>query len=132
MSWSALVKAAVIALTAWFAISAIMRYSRRHNAETRMWSLLLLGCCLNFLAFWIIAVSIGGSAQLGEVRAGRYFLGDHGNLTEVRSWIYWYSWVHTGSLALTFPLWLVAEVIVRSREEDDDSTTSGLRGRGAV
>jgi len=131
MNWPLLVKAAAVVFTASIAFGALRRYLRRGPGRGG-WSLVVLCCCLNFLAFWLIGASIGGGAQLGRITGGRYFLGDHGRLTEVSAWVYWYSWVHTASQAVTFPLWIVGEVILHNREKVAEPTDLNLRGRGAV
>jgi hypothetical protein len=59
---------------------------------------------LNFTVFWIVAVSIGGDAISGRVEGGRYYLSNHGKLTEVSPRVWHYSRVHTISIWITHPL----------------------------
>ena len=59
---------------------------------------------VNFLAFVIVAVSIGGDALSGKVESGRYYLSHHGDLTEVSPRVWHYSRVHTISVLITHPL----------------------------
>jgi hypothetical protein len=63
---------------------------------------------LNFLAFVIVAVVMGGDALNGKASNGHYFLGSHGRLTEVSREVYVYSVCHACSavagLIVTFVL----------------------------
>ena len=49
---------------------------------------------LNFLAFMVVAMLIGGDGCNGHAEAGRYFLSDHGKLTETTHAVYLYSCIH--------------------------------------
>lgn len=49
---------------------------------------------LNFTAFFIVALFIGGDAFNGKVENGRYFLANHGTYTEVSEAVYLYSKAH--------------------------------------
>src|SRR5262245_59895667 len=131
MNWSTLAKVAGIASAAWFVLVAIRNYERCRGLGPTL-SLLGLLCWLNWLAFWLIGVSIGGSAQLGGIKAGHYFVADHSNVTEVTAWVYWYSWVHGATQAITLPLGVMAGFILRGREEDAQPSSPDLRGRGAA
>lgn len=57
--------------------------------------LLVIGWLLNFVVFVAIASYLGGNAINGKVEDGRYFLGSHGNYTEVSYEIFVYSKIHT-------------------------------------
>lgn len=61
-------------------------------------------CGWNFVLFFIIAVCLGGDALSGGVIDGKYYLSNHGQLTEVSKWIFIYSKIHTLSLLVTHPL----------------------------
>ena len=68
----------------------------------------LLALCalgvLNFLAFVIVAVAIGGDAVNGKTIGGHFYLGCHGKLTEVSEAVYAYSLWHVRSVFATHPL----------------------------
>jgi hypothetical protein len=49
---------------------------------------------LNFFAFWIVAVLLGGDAVNGKIQAGHYFLGSHAHLREVSASVFLYSKIH--------------------------------------
>ncbi len=66
---------------------------------------------LNFLIFVVISIIIGGDAVNGHVEMGRYFLSNHGQLTEVSYPVFVYSKIHVYSLFVTFPAWLIASII---------------------
>ena len=59
---------------------------------------------VNFAVLWGVAVTIGGYAVSGRVENGRYYLSDHGALTEVSRAMYNYSLVHTASTWVTHGL----------------------------
>jgi len=69
---------------------------------------------VNFLAFFVIGISIGGDALNGKIESGRFYLGDHGKYNEVTEGVYRYSRLHDLSLIITHPaaigsaLWLQA------------------------
>jgi hypothetical protein len=63
---------------------------------------------INFTAFWVIAVAIGGDAVSGKVESGRHYLSSHGKLTEVSRAVYVYSYTHTVSVWVTHPAVLIA------------------------
>lgn len=56
---------------------------------------------LNFVACMAVALMIGGDALNGGVEDGRYYLSNHGRLTEVSAGLYSYSLVHTVSVLIT-------------------------------
>lgn len=62
----------------------------------------------NFLAFFVISLSLGGDALNGKVDGDHYFLGSHGRYREVPRRIFDYSRWHAFSLWVTHPLALLA------------------------
>ena len=80
-----------------------MSFRSTNNSRRRVLILQGIGL-LNFLAFWAIGATIGGSALLGKSAGGAYFVGDHGRLTQVSHLVYVYSWIHTLSQCVTLPL----------------------------
>ncbi len=63
---------------------------------------------INFIAFMIISVKIGGDAISGKAEQGHYYLSEHGRETEVSYPVYLYSYIHTISVLITHPLALLA------------------------
>jgi hypothetical protein len=59
---------------------------------------------VNFFAFVLVAIEIGGDALNGHEAGGHYFLSNHGTLTEVRRSIFEYSKWHAISVFVTHPL----------------------------
>src|SRR5262245_47828564 len=55
----------------------------------------------NFVAFWVIGLSLGGSAVGGKVEDGRYYLNLKGRFTEVSHAVYLYSSIHHRSWWVT-------------------------------
>ena len=74
----------------------------------RSWTVLGVACMANFAVFFIVALAIGGDAFNGKAEGGRYFLANHGKLTEVSRAVYDYSRYHTMSLFITHPLAFLA------------------------
>jgi len=68
---------------------------------------------LNFIAFWLIAVTIGGDAINGQMTDGRFYLYSHGVLTEVSEPVFRYSYVHAISVWITLPAAVLAALIQR-------------------
>jgi hypothetical protein len=89
--------------------------SRRSAQPGGLWGVARVVGVLNVLAFFIISVSLGGTALLGGVRDGSYYLGDHGRLTEVSKATYWYSSIHGWSQAVTLPLGILGSLFRASR-----------------
>jgi hypothetical protein len=56
---------------------------------------LVIGWLLNFVAFVVVAERLGGNALNGKIEDGHYFLGNHGNYTEVSYDVFFYSKIHT-------------------------------------
>jgi hypothetical protein len=73
---------------------------------------------LNFLAFWVAAVYLGGDAVNGKAMEGHYFLSSHGHLTEVGRNVFTYSRWHVFSVFITHPLaMLCAWLLNRGRSK---------------
>jgi hypothetical protein len=62
----------------------------------------------NFIVFFVVAVVLGGDAINGKTDGGRYFLANHGRLTQVSRGIFEYSRYHAISLFITHPMALLA------------------------
>jgi hypothetical protein len=67
---------------------------------------------LNFTVFWFVAISIGGDAVNGKVADGRYYLANHGVLTEVSHPVYLYSYIHVLSVFVTHSLFVLSALVV--------------------
>ena len=61
-------------------------------------------CLTNFAVFFTAALVLGGDAINGKAEGGRYFLANHGKLTEVSREVYDYSRYHAISLFITHPI----------------------------
>ena len=73
---------------------------------------------VNFLAFVFVTTQIGGDALNGHSDHGRYYLSDHGKLTEVSKAVYVYSLCHALSLLITHPLAIYAGWVWRRRSSN--------------
>ena len=63
---------------------------------------------LNFLAFIIVALLIGGDAVNGKVADGKYYVAEHGNYTKVTEAVFTYSRYHCYSVWITHPVGILA------------------------
>ena len=63
---------------------------------------------VNFIAFVIGTILIGGDAWNGKIAGGHYFVASHGALTEVSAAVFTYSQWHSRSLLVTHPLGMIA------------------------
>lgn len=64
---------------------------------------------LNFCAFAVHDGILGGSASIGRVENGRYYVGSHGHYTEVSEAAFRFCWWHEASAVAMF---LIAMLIV--------------------
>jgi hypothetical protein len=92
----------------------------------------MLVTALNFVAFVVVALIIGGDAINGHSESGRYYLANHGILTEVSEPTFIYSMTHAISVIVLFGLALICEIALRIiawREHAafDQSTDAMLR-----
>jgi hypothetical protein len=62
---------------------------------------------INFALFLAIAQKIGGDAINGKVQNGRYYVSEHGKLTEVSHGVWIYSQAHAISVFITHPIGLL-------------------------
>jgi hypothetical protein len=65
---------------------------------------------INFVSFWAVAVVIGDALH-GHTEDGRFFLSNHGQLTEVGHAVFVYSRLHALSAIATVPLAIVVNMI---------------------
>lgn len=87
----------------------------------KKWALIVfIVAVVNFVAFLIGAAKLGGDAVNGKTEDGRYYVADHGKLTEVSHAAFTYSRIHCYTLFITHPLAMVFGFLfykqVRQRE----------------
>lgn len=90
--------------------------------KMKKWALIVfVVAVVNFVTFLIVAAKLGGDAVNGKIQDGRYYVADHGKLTEVSHAAFTYSRIHCYTLFVTHPLALVFGLLfyaqVRRREE---------------
>ena len=93
----------------------------RESRTERICHFIFFAALLNFLSFWLVAVFLGGDALSGKSEAGRYFLSNHGVLTEVSKNVFNYSLVHTISIWFTHPAGIIALVIAQRTAKRNNS-----------
>lgn len=72
---------------------------------------------INFFAFVIAALCIGGDAFSGHQAGGRYFLASHGKLTETSRTVFMYSKIHVISVFITHPLAILSAWVSHLRKK---------------
>jgi hypothetical protein len=71
----------------------------------KKWALIVfVFAVVNFVAFLIGSAKLGGDAVNGKMEDGRYYVADHGKLTEVTHAAFTYSRIHCYTLFITHPL----------------------------
>lgn len=71
----------------------------------KKWALIVfVVAVVNFVAFLIGAAKLGGDAVNGKMENGRYYVADHGKLTEVSRAAFTYSRIHCYTVFITHPL----------------------------
>jgi hypothetical protein len=74
----------------------------------------------NFGIFMLVAMNIGGDAVSGSSEGGRYYVANHGVLTEVSPRVYFYSYIHALSVMVTSSLFVLNGFVgYLARPEDD-------------
>jgi len=58
--------------------------------------------------FFVVALILGGDAMNGKAEGGKFFLANHGKLTEVSRETFVYSRYHVLSLLITHPIAFLA------------------------
>src|SRR5262245_55556687 len=76
-----------------------------------LFTLVVVGV-VNFAVF-VVAWSQLGDAFAGYAEAGRYYLSEHGRLTEVSGTVFALNAAHTSSLLVTHPLALASAFVLR-------------------
>jgi len=80
------------------------------NLRRKMYLGIFILAMLNFAAFWLLALHLGGDALNGRESAGHFYLMSHGAYTEVSEGVFDYSRWHARSLFVTHPLGAMAAV----------------------
>ncbi|MDB2687658.1 hypothetical protein N9Y42_10650 [Mariniblastus sp.] len=86
---------------------------------------LLFIAFLNFTAFFLIAIAIGGDAISGEINDGKYYLANHGETTEVRRSVWLYSYYHAISIFVTHSLGMFAGMHAIFKQQHKHNQASG-------
>ena len=73
---------------------------------------------VNFLIFIIADLLIGGDALSGKVERGRYYLNQHGSLTEVNHAVFVYSAIHAYSVLFGLVLAIAAAGMLKRKKQN--------------
>ena len=80
------------------------------------WIVLL--AVINFLAYVLISLHLGGDAVNGKIDSGHYYLGSHGHYTEVSQRVFTYSRWHTYAVWFTHGLAFITASALTLRRKD--------------
>jgi hypothetical protein len=83
--------------------------------EGRVWVYLFFLALVNFFAFALVALYLGGDAVNGKIADGHYYLGSHGHYTEVSAGVFTYSRLHTYSVFVTHSLAFLGAFVLSLR-----------------
>ena len=67
---------------------------------------------LNFAAFIVITLYLGGDAVNGQIVSGHYYVGNHGIYTEVSFGVFLYSKIHAYFTIITFTLMMALMLLI--------------------
>ena len=84
------------------------------RVERRLWWL----CVLNFVAFVVSDMVLGGGAFNGKVDGQHYLRGSHGHFVEVSHGVFLFSLIHTISFFATCFIGAIVSMIARYRIND--------------
>jgi hypothetical protein len=79
--------------------------------RTRWLKVICFSALINAGLFILVAVCIGGDALSGKVAGGRYYLANHGSLTEVSYPVFVYSKIHAFSVFIMLPVAVFARFL---------------------
>ena len=86
----------------------------------KLGKVLVFGALVNFMAFFVISMSLGGDALNGRIdEDGDHLVSNHGRLTKVEPWVWRFSRAHALSVFVTHPLGMLGGLLL--------ATTGGLR-----
>jgi hypothetical protein len=77
----------------------------------RFCSIVFIVAAVNFVAFLIGTAALGGDAVNGKVKGGRYYVSNHGKLTEVSKAAFTYSRFHVYTLFVTHPMAILCALL---------------------
>jgi hypothetical protein len=96
-----------------------------------LWNTLAVIGLLNFAVIFLVANWLGGDAVNGKEEGGRYYLANHGKLTEVTHAVWSYSRAHVYSVFVTHPIAMFAG-FMSSREKRRSRTGNKQAGVGPI
>ena len=77
----------------------------------RFCSIVFIVAIVNFVALLIGAAALGGDALSGKIERGRYYVSDHGKVTEVLKAAFTYSRFHAYTLFVTHPMAIICALV---------------------
>ncbi len=86
-----------------------------HRKWRRALELAFALCVVNIVAAIVTALVLGGTAHEGRTEDGHYYLGLHGQLTQVSASVYNYSEWHYYIVCVTFPLSMLCGFLLSTR-----------------
>ena len=101
-----------------------MRIWERHRRKIA--AALVILPFVNFFLYALIAEILGGDAVNGKVDGGRYYLGLHGQYTEVSRAVFTYSKYHTYAIWATSILFLTTAAILEIKRRREASKKDGV------
>ena len=85
--------------------------------KTQWLKVICYSAVVNTGLFILIAICVGGDALNGKVEGERYYLANHGHLTEVSYPVFVYSKIHAFSVFMMIPGAIVARLLWRRQDK---------------
>ncbi|HZW74452.1 MAG TPA: hypothetical protein VFF43_12940 [Caldimonas sp.] len=82
----------------------------------KLFAVVAVFAILDFAAFAVTALVLGGDAINGKIEAGHFFLGSHGHYTEVSEHVFTYSKWHAYSVFAAYALTFFGGLVLKLRE----------------
>ena len=78
-------------------------------------------CIMLILSFFIFSMIVGGNAGLGYEENGKYFVGNHGDFSEVSETVWVISYVLEMLFWISVPLTIISEYFIVKFKEKNES-----------
>ena len=87
------------------------------EAKKRICTIVFFVAIINFFAFIVGTIVLGGDAVSGKVEGGRYYVSNHGKPVEVSHAAFIYSRIHCYAVWTTHPLGIFCVWLIARREK---------------
>ena len=94
----------------------------------KLGKILFFGAIVNFMAFFVLSMSLGGDALNGRIdEGGDHLVSNHGRLTKVEPWVWHFNRAHAISVFITHPLGMLGGLLLTATGGLRDTERGGRR-----